>query len=167
MLECMHAEHLRPTQRFSSRNAFCHMQLCNKAFHRTALQAHFRAPVAAMCGTSKGNGSTNLLDWSSSPAAQGKYAKELDTACLAVQLASKLCRTVQQQLQSSETAGKQDDSPVTVADYGGCINTCRPPLLLHVCSLREEQCTTGGHTRAVSTRKCRVLQGSIVPCCLS
>lgn len=73
-----------------------------------------------MCGAVKNHSSSTSTTtlWSNTPLAKGQYAKELDTACLAVQLASKLCRTVQQQLSSSETAGKQDDSPVTVADYG-------------------------------------------------
>jgi hypothetical protein len=63
---------------------------------------------------------TAAMHWADSPLAGARYGRELDTACLAVQLASKLCRTVQAQLQRSETAGKQDDSPVTVADYGAC-----------------------------------------------
>ncbi|GBF92606.1 SAL1 phosphatase [Raphidocelis subcapitata] len=46
------------------------------------------------------------------------YAKELNAACDAVRLASKLCRTVQQQLSDAEKVDKLDDSPVTVADYG-------------------------------------------------
>jgi hypothetical protein len=70
---------------------------------------------AAVTGSSS---STAAVQWTDTPLAKGQYAKELETACLAVQLASKLCKTVQQQLSSSETAGKQDDSPVTVADYG-------------------------------------------------
>lgn len=72
-----------------------------------------------MCAAVTGSSSnTAAVQWPDTPLAKGQYAKELETACLAVQLASKLCRTVQQQLSSSETAGKQDDSPVTVADYG-------------------------------------------------
>jgi hypothetical protein len=70
-----------------------------------------------MCGSVK-SGTAAATSYAETPLAKGQYAKELETACLAVQLASKLCRTVQQQLKSSETAGKQDDSPVTVADYG-------------------------------------------------
>lgn len=49
---------------------------------------------------------------------EAPYAKELDAACHAVRLASKLCRIVQQQLSDAEKVDKQDDSPVTVADYG-------------------------------------------------
>ena len=87
------------------------------AVPRTALQAPFRFPASVMCGAVK-TSAAKAVQWAETPLAQSQYAKELDTACLAVQLASKLCRTVQQQLKSSETAGKQDDSPVTVADYG-------------------------------------------------
>lgn len=50
--------------------------------------------------------------------ADAEYAKELEAACVAVRLASKLCRTVQRQLSDAEKVDKQDDSPVTVADYG-------------------------------------------------
>jgi 3'-phosphoadenosine 5'-phosphosulfate (PAPS) 3'-phosphatase len=64
------------------------------------------------------------VSWADSKLAGSHYAAELDAACLAVQLASKLCQTVQQQLSSSETAGKPDDSPVTVADYGGWCAMC-------------------------------------------
>lgn len=46
------------------------------------------------------------------------YAKELRNACDAVRLASRLCKEVQQQLTHHEKVDKQDDSPVTVADYG-------------------------------------------------
>jgi hypothetical protein len=74
--------------------------------------------MSAAAGKSGSTVAAAATQWADTPLAQAQYAKELDTACLAVQLASKLCRTVQQQLSSSETAGKQDDSPVTVADYG-------------------------------------------------
>lgn len=99
-----------------------HMQLCRSALPRTVLQASpLRLPAAVMCAAvSKSSSTVAATQWADTPLAQAQYAKELDTACLAVQLASKLCRTVQQQLKSSETAGKQDDSPVTVADYGEC-----------------------------------------------
>jgi hypothetical protein len=96
------------------------MQLCRQvaSLQRTALlQAPLRFPAAIMCGSLK-SGTAAATTYAETPLAKGQYAKELETACLAVQLASKLCRTVQQQLKSSETAGKQDDSPVTVADYG-------------------------------------------------
>lgn len=98
------------------------MQLCRSALPRTVLQASpLRLPATVMCAAaSKSSSTVAATQWVDTPLAQAQYGKELDTACLAVQLASKLCRTVQQQLKSSETAGKQDDSPVTVADYGEC-----------------------------------------------
>lgn len=96
-----------------------HMLCRSASLPRTVLQAPLRLPAAVMCGAaSKSAATAPAAKWSDTPLAKSQYAKELGTACLAVQLASKLCRTVQQQLSSSETAGKQDDSPVTVADYG-------------------------------------------------
>jgi hypothetical protein len=41
-------------------------------------------------------------------------------------------QVVQQQLKSSETAGKQDDSPVTVADYGKSSNSWSCVLLANL-----------------------------------
>ncbi|KAF6257560.1 hypothetical protein COO60DRAFT_1622225 [Scenedesmus sp. NREL 46B-D3] len=56
--------------------------------------------------------------WAETKLSDAKYASQLAAACEAVTLASKLCQRVQQQLTTTETAGKNDDSPVTVADYG-------------------------------------------------
>lgn len=116
--------------------------LCRSAsLPRTALQVPLRVPAAVMCGSAKGSATATTVTWPETPLAKGQYAKELESACLAVQLASKLCRTVQQQLKSSETAGKQDDSPVTVADYGAC---CQQAVAMSpdnvVCQLM--QCTS-------------------------
>eukprot|EP00878_Enallax_costatus_P005475 GHUV01005746.1.p1 GENE.GHUV01005746.1~~GHUV01005746.1.p1 ORF type:complete len:403 (+),score=134.31 GHUV01005746.1:292-1500(+) len=74
------------------------------------LPAPVQRPKRVMCRSS--------LTWSETPLQTAQYAKELEAACQAVQLASKLCRTVQQQLTTAEKTDKQDDSPVTVADYG-------------------------------------------------
>lgn len=90
--------------------------------------------AAAAASTSAGGA---VQQWADTPLQTAKYAKELDTACLAVQLASKLCRTVQQQLSSSEKQDKQDDSPVTVADYGGWVCMCvdwTTKHAVHVCA---------------------------------
>ncbi|KAF5832069.1 hypothetical protein DUNSADRAFT_12182 [Dunaliella salina] len=51
------------------------------------------------------------------PLSQAKYSAELAAAADAVRLASRVCETVQKDLAESEKADKQDDSPVTVADY--------------------------------------------------
>ncbi|KAH9650889.1 phosphoadenylate 3'-nucleotidase [Citrus sinensis] len=52
---------------------------------------------------------------------EGKYAKELDVAVRVVHMACSLCQRVQQKLVSSSDDGhvksKDDDSPVTVADW--------------------------------------------------
>jgi hypothetical protein len=119
-LHCHHNAHSCSFQTAAPAEHTGHMLCRSASLPRTALQAPFRLPAAVMCGAVKCNSSSTATatQWSDTPLAKGQYAKELDTACLAVQLASKLCRTVQQQLSSSETAGKQDDSPVTVADYG-------------------------------------------------
>lgn len=113
--------------------------LCRQvaSLQRTALlQAPLRFPAATMCGSLK-SGTAAATTYAETPLAKGQYAKELETACLAVQLASKLCRTVQQQLKSSETAGKQDDSPVTVADYGAHQHAvqCTPAVQLQLAHL--------------------------------
>lgn len=113
--------------------------LCRQvaSLQRTALlQAPLRFPAAIMCGSLK-SGTAAATTYAETPLAKGQYAKELETACLAVQLASKLCRTVQQQLKSSETAGKQDDSPVTVADYGAHQHAvqCTPAVQLQLAHL--------------------------------
>lgn len=88
-----------------------------------------------MCGAAKSAAAAAPAQWADTPLAKGQYAKELETACLAVQLASKLCRTVQQQLKSSETAGKQDDSPVTVADYGAYHSSTATAVCHGICPL--------------------------------
>ncbi|KAK9811515.1 hypothetical protein WJX72_005139 [[Myrmecia] bisecta] len=44
--------------------------------------------------------------------------QELAAACKAVRLASVLCQQIQQQLQAGEKVDKEDNSPVTIADYG-------------------------------------------------
>eukprot|EP00195_Chlamydomonas_chlamydogama_P016354 CAMPEP_0202900884 /NCGR_PEP_ID=MMETSP1392-20130828/12088_1 /ASSEMBLY_ACC=CAM_ASM_000868 /TAXON_ID=225041 /ORGANISM="Chlamydomonas chlamydogama, Strain SAG 11-48b" /LENGTH=363 /DNA_ID=CAMNT_0049587341 /DNA_START=170 /DNA_END=1261 /DNA_ORIENTATION=- len=49
---------------------------------------------------------------------EATFSKEVNDACRAVRLASKLCQRVQKELGQSERVEKQDDSPVTVADYG-------------------------------------------------
>eukprot|EP00200_Dunaliella_tertiolecta_P000683 CAMPEP_0202359124 /NCGR_PEP_ID=MMETSP1126-20121109/12530_1 /ASSEMBLY_ACC=CAM_ASM_000457 /TAXON_ID=3047 /ORGANISM="Dunaliella tertiolecta, Strain CCMP1320" /LENGTH=431 /DNA_ID=CAMNT_0048952449 /DNA_START=103 /DNA_END=1399 /DNA_ORIENTATION=- len=51
------------------------------------------------------------------PLSQAKYSAELAAAADAVRLASRVCETVQRDLAESEKVDKQDDSPVTVADY--------------------------------------------------
>lgn len=45
------------------------------------------------------------------------YYTELQVACHAVRLASKICRHVQNQLKEGERTSKDDSSPVTIADY--------------------------------------------------
>ena len=55
---------------------------------------------------------------SSSPAPPLPYRAEAAAAAAAVRLASKLCERVQATLGSGEKSDKEDDSPVTVADYG-------------------------------------------------
>lgn len=117
-----------------------HMLCRSASLPRTALQVPLRVPAAVMCGSAKGSATATAVTWPETPLANGQYAKELESACLAVQLASKLCRTVQQQLKSSETAGKQDDSPVTVADYGACCQLAVMSLDQGVCQLI--QCTS-------------------------
>lgn len=47
-----------------------------------------------------------------------EYATELAAAVDAVALASRLCQAVQARLQTDEHTEKEDESPVTVADYG-------------------------------------------------
>ena len=46
------------------------------------------------------------------------YHAEAAAAAAAVRLASKLCERVQATLGTGEKSDKEDDSPVTVADYG-------------------------------------------------
>jgi len=46
------------------------------------------------------------------------FQAELELACRAVKLASQLCQKVQLSLLDAEKQDKEDDSPVTVADYG-------------------------------------------------
>jgi len=52
------------------------------------------------------------------------YDKELTTAVQAVRAAAMLCRTVQARLVSSDTLEKQDNSPVTVADFAAQAVVC-------------------------------------------
>lgn len=47
-----------------------------------------------------------------------KYRKELETALMAVDRASRLCRRAQKTLIRRETLEKNDRSPVTIADFG-------------------------------------------------
>ena len=49
--------------------------------------------------------------------AAATFPGEMRRACEAVQLASKLCVATQLVLQSNEKVSKQDDSPVTIADF--------------------------------------------------
>jgi len=51
-------------------------------------------------------------------AAKSRYEADLQVACEAVKLASKLCKQAQEQLRTKETLSKDDMSPVTVADLG-------------------------------------------------
>eukprot|EP00898_Chlorokybus_atmophyticus_P002195 jgi/Chlat1/2977/Chrsp2S04703 len=51
-------------------------------------------------------------------AASMAYEKELEVAKRAVRLASGLCRLVQRRLKTNEKLDKEDDSPVTIADFG-------------------------------------------------
>jgi 3'(2'), 5'-bisphosphate nucleotidase len=46
------------------------------------------------------------------------YEKEREASIAAVELASRLCRSVQAKLVSDDSLSKQDKSPVTVADFG-------------------------------------------------
>ena len=55
---------------------------------------------------------------SSSSSSPLPYHAEAAAAARAVRLASKLCERVQATLGSGEKSDKEDDSPVTVADYG-------------------------------------------------
>ena len=55
---------------------------------------------------------------SSSPSSPLPYHAEAAAAARAVRLASKLCERVQATLGTGEKSDKEDDSPVTVADYG-------------------------------------------------
>ncbi|KAI7841336.1 hypothetical protein COHA_004954 [Chlorella ohadii] len=52
------------------------------------------------------------------PHASPVYGGEMNAAVEAVRLASRLCQAVQVQLQRGEKTEKDDESPVTVADYG-------------------------------------------------
>lgn len=124
-----------------------------------ARQSSRRSPGALMCGAAANNTPTTAtapvaMHWSDSPLASAKYASELNTACLAVQLASKLCQTVQQQLQSSETAGKQDDSPVTVADYGACIPSWLASEVLCMHDSDTQAAVQVGHSMALRCWAC-------------
>ncbi|KAL4429370.1 hypothetical protein ABPG77_005144 [Micractinium sp. CCAP 211/92] len=47
-----------------------------------------------------------------------EYAKEVEAAVAAVRLASRLCQEVQVELQAGHRSDKDDESPVTIADYG-------------------------------------------------
>eukprot|EP01023_Acetabularia_acetabulum_P054484 TRINITY_DN6157_c0_g1_i3.p1 TRINITY_DN6157_c0_g1~~TRINITY_DN6157_c0_g1_i3.p1 ORF type:complete len:379 (-),score=64.66 TRINITY_DN6157_c0_g1_i3:313-1422(-) len=49
---------------------------------------------------------------------RGQIQVDLEKGFKAVRLASNLCKRVQLQLRESETASKNDASPVTIADYG-------------------------------------------------
>ena len=53
-----------------------------------------------------------------SSSSQLPYRAEAEAATAAVRLASKLCERVQATLGTGEKSDKEDDSPVTVADYG-------------------------------------------------
>eukprot|EP00879_Flechtneria_rotunda_P017178 GHRR01017991.1.p1 GENE.GHRR01017991.1~~GHRR01017991.1.p1 ORF type:complete len:409 (+),score=126.91 GHRR01017991.1:145-1371(+) len=78
-----------------------------------------RLPIRSLRGTLSARSTMSQpAQWANTELVGAKYATELEAACQAVKLASKLCQKVQQQLTSTEKADKQDDSPVTVADYG-------------------------------------------------
>ena len=52
------------------------------------------------------------------PHTSEQYGAEVHAAVDAVRLASRLCQAVQVQLKQGEKTEKDDESPVTVADYG-------------------------------------------------
>ena len=69
---------------------------------------HRRSPRVVMAFSSSS---------SSSKSSSSSFPEEMRAACEAVQLASELCRETQKVLRSNERVQKQDDSPVTVADF--------------------------------------------------
>ena len=96
--------------------------------HRLAFPAAAAAAIAATLFTSRSPFSIRATMSTSVAAVAGAapsssssplpYHAEAAAAAAAVRLASKLCERVQATLATGEKSDKEDDSPVTVADYG-------------------------------------------------
>jgi len=82
-----------------------------------AMRAASRSGVLHAFRISRGRRPREMRARALSTADSMRYPQSMRHAASAVQLVSKLCRSIQSSLKSSEQVSKNDDSPVTVADF--------------------------------------------------